>query len=211
MIKDILIEKNLSVYKVSKETGIAYTTLNDIVIEKTDIRKSSAELLYRLSKYFCIPMETLYEACINKCASNSYGPCVGIWWWTGDRIIGEKVSKDKGENIDGLIHYSHIENHVTLWKKVLKDNFSDKEYKEQYDKGFKSLYRGRVYYNPRTACYEITCSKCIVDNVDFREKVIKFHNLSNERKEFVILHHYENLRELTGNAAVDADYYESSY
>ena len=39
MIKDILKSKGLSVYKVSKETNISYSTLNDIVIEKTDIKK----------------------------------------------------------------------------------------------------------------------------------------------------------------------------
>lgn len=211
MIKEIFVKRGLSVYKVSKETGIAYTTLNDIVIGKTDIRKSSSELLYRLSKYLCISMEKLYEGCLDESDNTIDEAFVGIWWWTGNKIIGEKISKDKGENIDGLIHYSHTENHVTLWKRVLKDNFSEQEYKKQYNKGFKSLYRGRVYYDPRTSCYEITCSKNIVDNQDFRTKVIEFHNLTNKRKEFVTLHHYENLRELTGNVAVDADYYESSY
>lgn len=62
MIKDILEEKGLSVYKVSKETNISYSTLSDIVLEKTDIKKSSAELLYRLSKYLNVSMETLYTS-----------------------------------------------------------------------------------------------------------------------------------------------------
>lgn len=62
MIKDILEAKGLSVYKVSKDTNISYSTLNDIVIEKTDIKKSSAEILYRLSKYLEVSMEMLYTA-----------------------------------------------------------------------------------------------------------------------------------------------------
>ena len=47
MLKDVLDSKGLSVYKVAKDTNISYSTLNDIVIEKTDIKKTSSELLYR--------------------------------------------------------------------------------------------------------------------------------------------------------------------
>lgn len=60
MLKDIFEERGLSVYKVSKDTNISYSTLNDIVIEKTDIKKASAELVYRLSKYLNLTMETLF-------------------------------------------------------------------------------------------------------------------------------------------------------
>lgn len=38
-----------------------YTTLHDIVIEKTDIKKASAETLYRLAKYLDMSMEALYS------------------------------------------------------------------------------------------------------------------------------------------------------
>lgn len=60
MLKDVLDSKGLSVYKVAKDTNISYSTLNDIVIEKTDIKKTSSELLYRLSKYLDLSMEMLY-------------------------------------------------------------------------------------------------------------------------------------------------------
>lgn len=226
MLKDILQRAGLSVYKVSKDTGIAYTTLNDIVIEKTDLKNASAALLYRLSKYLEVSMEYLYEDSLqNNIEKNidinidkninakqeKYAPLVGIWWWTGHKIIGVSKEKDSGANIDGLIHYSETENHVTLWKKILRENVTEEEFSRQYEKGFKSMYRGRVYYDPRTACYEITCSKNVIDDNDFREEVIKYYHLENTRKEFVALHHYEYIRELTGNAAVDADYYESSF
>lgn len=61
MLKDILQERGISVYKLSKDTGISYTTVNDIVIEKTDIKNTSANMLYRLAKYLGLSMETLYE------------------------------------------------------------------------------------------------------------------------------------------------------
>lgn len=138
-------------------------------------------------------------------------PLVGIWWWTDDnQIIGVTKPKSKGINSDGMIHYSDKENHITLWKRVLYDNMPEEVAKSWYDKGFKSLYRGRVYYNTRTACYEISCSKNIINNPVFREKVVSAHKLTNSRYEFVPLHHYEARLELTGNAAVDELYYQSS-
>lgn len=60
MLSDILKSKELSVYKVAKESNISYSTLNDIVIEKTDIKKTSADVLYRLAKYLDMSMEALF-------------------------------------------------------------------------------------------------------------------------------------------------------
>lgn len=62
MLKDILEEKGISVYKLSKDTGISYSTLNDIVVEKTDIKNVSANTLYRIAKYLNMSMERLYES-----------------------------------------------------------------------------------------------------------------------------------------------------
>lgn len=61
MLKDILNKRGISVYKLSKETGISYSTLNDVVIEKTDIKNVSANMLYRIAKYLNLTMEMLYE------------------------------------------------------------------------------------------------------------------------------------------------------
>lgn len=61
MLMDYLIKKDVSVYRASKDTGIPYSTLNEILIEKTDIKKVTADTLYRLSKYLGVSMETLYE------------------------------------------------------------------------------------------------------------------------------------------------------
>ncbi len=61
MLIDYIIKNNETVYSISKKTGIPYSTLNDLVIEKTDIKKCSADTLYRLAKYLNISMEKLYE------------------------------------------------------------------------------------------------------------------------------------------------------
>lgn len=67
MLKEILEQRGLSVYKLSQDTGISYSTLNDIVIEKTDIKNTSANTLYRIAKYLDLSMETLYENSLQTC------------------------------------------------------------------------------------------------------------------------------------------------
>ncbi|MCR5103557.1 MAG: hypothetical protein K6B68_03770 [Eubacterium sp.] len=113
-------------------------------------------------------------------------PMVGIWWWTDDnQIIGVAKPKSKGVNSDGMIQYSDKENHSTLWRKVLYDNLPKETANIMYEKGYKSLYHGTVCYNTRTACYEISCSKDIVKDADFRVKVVDAHKLADSRYEFV--------------------------
>ena len=68
MLKDILDKRKESVYSVSQHTGIPYSTLSDIVMDRTDIRNIQARQLYRLSKYLDLSMEYLYE---NSCNQSS--------------------------------------------------------------------------------------------------------------------------------------------
>ena len=53
--------KGVSVYKVSKEAGIPYTTLSDLVTGKTDINNASVRTLSRLSQYMALTMDELYR------------------------------------------------------------------------------------------------------------------------------------------------------
>ena len=62
MLKDILNEKGLSVYKVAKETEIPYSTLHDIVVGNTLIENMSSNALFRLAKYLELSMEQVYTA-----------------------------------------------------------------------------------------------------------------------------------------------------
>lgn len=60
MLKDIIESKNTTVYSLSKELNIPYSTLNDIVTGKTLIANISAEVLYKLSCGLGMSMESLY-------------------------------------------------------------------------------------------------------------------------------------------------------
>ena len=49
-IKDMLNKKRISVYRLSKTSGVPYATVNDICNGKTRLEKCSAETIYRLAQ-----------------------------------------------------------------------------------------------------------------------------------------------------------------
>lgn len=61
MINDILNEKALTKYRLSKLTGLPYTTINDICSGKADFKKCSAETVYKIAKALDVTMEELLE------------------------------------------------------------------------------------------------------------------------------------------------------
>lgn len=128
---------------------------------------------------------------------------VGIWWYTPSKdIIGVTKSIDDGVSDGDYIQYDDKQNHLTLWRKVIKDNYKEPVASKIISKGYKSFERGRVIYNLRTQCYEITCSKNLVNDLEFRKKIIDYFNLGSDRKDFVSLGHYY-VAELTGNKFID--------
>ena len=58
--------RNISQYRLSKDSGIAYTTINDICSGKAQLEKCSAETIYRISKVLGVSMEQLIEPCLEK-------------------------------------------------------------------------------------------------------------------------------------------------
>lgn len=61
MIQELISQKNLSMYRVSKNSGIPYTTINDICSGKTQLEKCSAETVYKLAKELGVSVESLLE------------------------------------------------------------------------------------------------------------------------------------------------------
>jgi plasmid maintenance system antidote protein VapI len=55
----LLVDRNISKYKLSKLTNIPYSTLNDIFNDKTDIMNCSVMTLYKISKVLGVSIETL--------------------------------------------------------------------------------------------------------------------------------------------------------
>lgn len=60
MLKELMDKQNVSKYKLSKDTGIPYSTVCDILSGKTLIENATSNTLFRLAKYFNLSMESLY-------------------------------------------------------------------------------------------------------------------------------------------------------
>ena len=58
-LDELMKEKHITKYRLAKESEIPYTTIGDICSGKTDLRKCSAETVYKLSKALGITMEEL--------------------------------------------------------------------------------------------------------------------------------------------------------
>lgn len=59
-------DKNITMYRLAKDSGIPYTTVNDICSGKAQLEKCSAETIYRMAKVLGVSMESLIEPCFEK-------------------------------------------------------------------------------------------------------------------------------------------------
>ena len=66
MLANVLKNKNMSIYRCAKQSGVPYTTLSEVVRGKTRIEKCSAETVYRLSKVLNLSMEELLKSSLEQ-------------------------------------------------------------------------------------------------------------------------------------------------
>lgn len=134
---------------------------------------------------------------------------VAIWWYTDDGEFWDfSKTLDNAEQDYDYLQYSKTKNHLNLWKLATNTYVKDKNIRKNiYEKGYKSIERGRVVYNIRTQTYEVICSKALVDNIEFRNKCIEHFKLRGNRVDFEALNHYYKI-ELTGNPSIDKFYFD---
>lgn len=61
-INDILTEKKMTRYRLSKISGVPFTTIGDICSGKADIEKCTAGTLYKIAKVLDVTIEELLES-----------------------------------------------------------------------------------------------------------------------------------------------------
>lgn len=69
-LTQLLKERNMSCYKLSKMSGVPQSTLSDICTNKTKLEKCSSETVYRISYALNVPMESLVKLAIKKTESD---------------------------------------------------------------------------------------------------------------------------------------------
>ena len=80
MLKTYLIEKNISVYALSKKSGIAYSTLNDLSNGKVDIENCRLSLARKLAVSLGVSIDELCAICApgHRTVTGSYGGDINI-------------------------------------------------------------------------------------------------------------------------------------
>lgn len=66
MLNELLNQKGITKYRLSKESGVPQTTIFDICSGKARIEKCSAETLYKIAKTLGVTMEILIESEIKE-------------------------------------------------------------------------------------------------------------------------------------------------
>ena len=65
-VQELMSQKGLTMYRLSKVCNLPYTTINDICSGKARLEKCSAETVYKLAKVLQVPMEELLEPHIEQ-------------------------------------------------------------------------------------------------------------------------------------------------
>ena len=78
-INELLKERNISKYRLWKESGVPQATISDICTGKTRIEKCSAETIYRISKVLDVPMESLIAPAVQRLDEENKRPSFEIF------------------------------------------------------------------------------------------------------------------------------------
>ena len=65
-LNEMLEQKNITKYRLWKESGVPQATISDICTGKTRIEKCSAETIYRIAKVLDVPMERLIAPAVRS-------------------------------------------------------------------------------------------------------------------------------------------------
>ena len=68
-IQEMLRDRNMSVYKLSKSSAVPYATCNDIVSGKAQLEKCSAETVYKIAHALDVTVEEILAPCFVRRSS----------------------------------------------------------------------------------------------------------------------------------------------
>ena len=65
-INELLLQKNITKYRLHKESGVPQATISDICSGKTSIEKCSAETIFRIARVLDVSMESLIAPAVQR-------------------------------------------------------------------------------------------------------------------------------------------------
>lgn len=78
-LNQVLVEKNITKYRLWKESGVPQATISDICTGKTRIEKCSAETIYRIAKVLDVSMESLIEPAVQRIDEDRIRPSFEVF------------------------------------------------------------------------------------------------------------------------------------
>lgn len=128
MIKKLLSDYQISAYKLSKDTGIPYSTISDLVTGKILIENTSSNTLYRLATYFDLSMDAMYKGSFDqdKLYLSNNGRQVTI------KYKKQTVTYLGPKNLVRFLQINNINSGVisvqTIFKNVNGEEYSEEDY-----------------------------------------------------------------------------------
>ncbi len=110
-LNELLTEKNISKYRLAKESGVPQTTILDICSHKSRIEKCSADTIYKIAKALDVSMESLIESEINVNSSQSKRVSFDVYKSNVCHLV-----KDKGD-LDFIIDILSSDEIRTLYNR----------------------------------------------------------------------------------------------
>ena len=78
-INEVLEQKNITKYRLWKESGVPQATISDICTGKTRIEKCSAETLFRIAKVLDVSMESLIAPAVKRMEEERSRPSFDVF------------------------------------------------------------------------------------------------------------------------------------
>lgn len=78
-LNNLLARKNISKYRLWKESGVPQATISDICTGKTKIEKCSAETIYRIAKVLDVSMESLIAPAVHRIDEDRMRPAFDVF------------------------------------------------------------------------------------------------------------------------------------
>lgn len=115
---------------------------------------------------------------------------VGIWWFYNNKVIGEYCPLSDAVEDRGYMQFSKTRNHITEWESTIREQLP--EATNLIPKGYRSIERGRVVYDPRAMVYEIICSQVIASDKSAISAIAKEFNIADLRCDVIPNKNYED-------------------
>lgn len=150
MLSNYLIENQISVYKLSKESNVPYTTLNELVRGERSINECSVKVLISLSNSLNLSLDELYKICVSQPKlSENLKP----FFWDRDFKTLD-IQKDKKYIISRLLDQGGFNGY-----KFIKNAYTYEEIKE--------VAKTSRNISPKTASFLLNCYNLKKEEMSF--------------------------------------------